>query len=290
MPYATVYLEAFSSYLAGECHLAENTVKAYRRDLVRFLRWLGKRRPAQLTLQDISAYPAWLLETEQLAPSSVARHLISLKMFFRYLQLEGELRESAVELLGSPKLWERVPHVLSPELIERLLETPHRYDPCPLRDRALLELLYATGCRASEVSHLKLADVRLDEGFCACHGKGDKERIVPLGRRAAESVRQYLEHERPQLAAPGVARSRPPCPGYCSRVAASGCGGSGFGSCSRCTPVGRVRRRTSVRTRCGTASPRTSWRAGPICGRCKRCSATPASPRHSSTRTSIRRG
>lgn len=187
--------------MAGECHLAENTVRAYRRDLVRFLRWLGKRRPAQLTLPDLSAYPAWLLEAEQLAPSSVARHLISLKMFFRYLQLEGELRESAVELLGSPKLWERVPHVLSPELVERLLEAPQRYDACPLRDRALLELLYATGCRASEVSHLKLADVRLDEGFCSCQGKGDKERLVPLGRRAAESVRRYLKHERPRLAA-----------------------------------------------------------------------------------------
>ena len=199
--YGAVYLEAFSSYLAGECHLAENTVKAYRRDLARFLRWLGNRRPAQLTVQDLSAYPAWLLDTERLAPASVARHLISLKMFFRYLQLEGELRESVVELIGSPKLWHRVPHVLSPELIERLLEAPRPFDACPCRDRALLELLYATGCRASEVSHLKLADVRLDEGFCTCHGKGDKQRIVPLGRRAAECVRQYLEHERPRLAA-----------------------------------------------------------------------------------------
>jgi integrase/recombinase XerD len=116
------------------------------------------------------------------------------------LQLEGELRESVVELIGSPKLWERVPHVLSPELIDRLFEAPCRYDPCWRRDRALLELLYATGCRASEVSNLKLADVRLDEGFCTCHGKGDKQRIVPFGRRAAERLREYLEQERPGLA------------------------------------------------------------------------------------------
>src|SRR5262245_2379251 len=157
---STVYLEAFTSYLAGECHLAENTVKAYRRDLARFLRWLGNRRPAQLAVQDLSVYAAWMLETDKLVPTSVARHLISLKMFFRYLQLEGELRESVVELIGSPKLWERVPHVLSPELIERLFEAPRLYDACWRRDRALLELLYATGCRASEVSHLRLSDVR----------------------------------------------------------------------------------------------------------------------------------
>src|SRR5439155_23689852 len=95
------------------------------------------------------------------------------------------------------------------ELTERLYEPPRLYDACLGRDRALLELLYATGCGASEVSHLRLRDVRLDDGggsgsgtgFCTCRGKGDKERIVPIGRRAAERLREYLEHERPRLAA-----------------------------------------------------------------------------------------
>jgi integrase/recombinase XerD len=109
-------------------------------------------------------------------------------------------RESVVELLGSPKLWQRVPHVLSAEAVEKLFETPQPREPLWRRDRALLELLYATGCRASEISHLKLADVRLDEGFCVCHGKGDKQRLVPLHRRAAQRLQEYLAHERPRLA------------------------------------------------------------------------------------------
>ncbi len=201
------YLDAFAGYLHAECHLAENTVAAYRRDLARFLRWLAGRALPQLTIQDLAQYPAWLLEHEHLAPSSVARHVISLKMFFRYLQLEGVLRDNLVELLGSPKLWHRVPHVLSVQMVEQLFVAPTAGDPCWRRDRALLELLYATGCRASEVASMKLADVHLDRGYCTCHGKGDKQRIVPLGRRAAQRLREYLDTERPGLAARSPIRS-----------------------------------------------------------------------------------
>jgi len=113
--------------------------------------------------------------------------------------LEGVFADNLVELLGSQKLWERVPKVLSVEQIDRLLAAPGRTDLCWRRDRALLELLYATGCRASELSNLRLRDVHLDEGFCVCRGKGDKERMVPLGARAIAAVRDYLQHDRPQL-------------------------------------------------------------------------------------------
>jgi integrase/recombinase XerD len=126
--------------------------------------------------------------------------LIGVKMFFRYLQLEGVLKENLVELLGSPKLWQRVPEVLSPQAVERFLAAPRRSDSYHRRDRALLEFLYATGCRASEVSNMKLIDARLDEGFCLCHGKGSKQRLTPIGRRAIEAAREYLAHERPALA------------------------------------------------------------------------------------------
>ena len=112
------------------------------------------------------------------------------------------LKDNLAELLGSQKLWERIPKVLSGGQIDLLMESPGEGDPCWRRDRALLELLYATGCRASEISNLRLADVHLDEGFCLCRGKGDKQRLVPLGVRAAEAVRGYLEHERPGLIAP----------------------------------------------------------------------------------------
>jgi integrase/recombinase XerD len=193
-------LEAFVDYVAGECHLADNTVAAYRRDLEHFFTWLDARNVVDLTIRDLADYVTWL-HGRKLAPASIARHVVTLKVFFRYLQLEGVLHQNVAELLGTQKLWERVPKVLSVEQVERLLLAPARCDPCWRRDRALLELLYATGCRASEVSSLRLHDVHLDDRFCACRGKGNKERLVPLGLRAVEAVRAYYEHERPHLAA-----------------------------------------------------------------------------------------
>ncbi|HEX7447892.1 MAG TPA: site-specific tyrosine recombinase XerD [Pirellulales bacterium] len=193
------WVVAFADYLRSECHLADNTVLAYRRDLKRFYDWLGDRKIPALGIQQLADYAGWL-HGKGLAPASLGRHLVSLKLFFRYLQLEGVLKENLVELLGSQKLWQRVPTVLPAEMVEGLLAAPRRSEPCWRRDRAMLELLYATGCRASELSHLKLRDVHLDDGYCLCHGKGDKQRLVPLGKRAADAVREYLEHERPLLA------------------------------------------------------------------------------------------
>lgn len=192
------WIESFVDYLRSECHLAENTVVAYHRDLKRFYVWLSGRRIPQLTIQELADYAGWLNQ-KQLAPASVARHLASLRIFFRYLQLEGLLRDNLAELLGSQKLWERVPHVLSPAKVEKLLEAPLPGEPLWRRDRALLELLYATGCRASEISNLQMRQVHLDQAHCICRGKGDKERVVPLGRRAIQAVQDYLAHERPAL-------------------------------------------------------------------------------------------
>jgi integrase/recombinase XerD len=196
---ARSWVDSFSAYTAGECHLADNTVAAYRRDMERFLEWLAGRSVHKLTIQELADYAGWLHE-KKLAPASIARHLVSLKVFFRYLQLEGVVTDNLAELLGSQKLWQRVPKVLSPQQINRLFEAPMRGDLYWLRDRALLELLYATGCRASELSNLKLRDLHLDEGYCICRGKGDKERMVPLGTRAIDAVKRYLEHERRTLA------------------------------------------------------------------------------------------
>lgn len=122
----------------------------------------------------------------------MARHLVALKMFYRYLRLEERADASAVDLLGSPKLWERIPQVLSPTAVEELLKAPQPGDRFYLRDRALLETLYATGCRASEVVGLKVGDLYLDAAFCRCRGKGSKERVVPLGRPAVAALREYL--------------------------------------------------------------------------------------------------
>ncbi len=193
-------LDAFVEYAAGECHLADNTVAAYRRDLKRFFAWLDGRQVTALSIRDLSDYAAWLHD-QDFSPATRARHLVSLKVFFRYLQVENVLQENLAELLGSQKLWERMPSVLSTQQIDRLMEAPAEDDPYWRRDRALLELLYATGCRASELSNLKLRDVHLDDGFCICRGKGDKERLVPLGAKAAERFTDWLQRERPGLAA-----------------------------------------------------------------------------------------
>jgi len=194
------WLDAFVQYAAAECHLAENTVAAYGRDLKRFFQWLAGRSIPALSIQDLADYAGWL-HRQKLGPATLARHLVSLKVFFRYLQLEGVLEDNLAELLGSQKLWQRVPQVLSPQQVNRLFASPQPGDPCWRRDRALLELLYATGCRASELSNLKLVDVHLDEGFCMCRGKGNKERLVPLGNRAAAAFSAYADKERPGLAA-----------------------------------------------------------------------------------------
>ncbi|HEY7310534.1 MAG TPA: site-specific tyrosine recombinase [Gemmataceae bacterium] len=194
-------IQAFRHYIQSERGLAGNTLLAYGRDLDRFSQWVaGGGLTAYLTptLRDLSHYLEFL-RAERLAPPSVARHLVALKMFYRFLRLEERTSESTVELLNSPSLWERIPHVLSPESVTKLLDAPLPIERFYLRDRAILETLYATGSRASEVVGLKMEDLYLDSAFCKCFGKGNKQRIVPLGRPAIEAMRAYLEGQRPRL-------------------------------------------------------------------------------------------
>jgi len=193
-------------YLRTECHLAPNSLAAYRRDLARFCDWLGGRFIPKLSVRDLSDYMGWL-QARQLAPASVARHIVALKLFYRYLQLEGIVQDNPAELLGTQKTWQRVPEVLSPGMVERLLAAPQPRDAFWRRDRAMLELLYATGCRASEVSHLAMRDLHLSERYCLAHGKGSKDRLTPLGGAAVAAIQDYLAHERPKLTA--AAKSPP---------------------------------------------------------------------------------
>ena len=194
------WASAFSEYLQSECHLADNTVMAYGRDVDRFVAWLGKRNLLRLEVADLSDFVAWL-SAQKLAPASIARNIVAIKMFLRYLQLEGVIVDNKAELLGSQKLWQRVPEVVGPRQIDRFLNAPRKLESYYFRDRALLEVLYATGCRASEISGLRVRDVHLDEKYCKCHGKGSKQRMVPLGEAAIEAVKFYLARQRPALAA-----------------------------------------------------------------------------------------
>jgi integrase/recombinase XerD len=192
---------AFRHYVAAERGMAANTLLAYSRDLGRFSRWVsegGLTNYLKPSVRELGGYIGFMRE-DGLAPASIARHLVALKMFYRFLRLEERTSENTVDLLSSPSLWERIPHVLSPEAMEELLAAPLAIDRFFLRDKALLETLYATGGRASEVVGLKLADVYLDSAFCKCTGKGSKQRLVPLGRPAIESLRDYLTESRPKL-------------------------------------------------------------------------------------------
>jgi integrase/recombinase XerD len=194
-------IQAFRNYIHAERGLADNTLLAYGRDLDRFSQWVaggGLTSYLSPSLRELSYYLEFL-RAEGLAPPSVARHLVALKMFYRFLRLEERTSESTVELLSSPILWERIPHVLSPESVTKLLDAPRAEDRFFSRDRALLETLYATGCRVSEVVNLKMEDLYLDSAFCKCIGKGSKQRIVPLGRIAVNALRAYLEGQRPRL-------------------------------------------------------------------------------------------
>ena len=189
----------FLNYVRHERALAENTQAAYRRDLRDFQEWLGSRAAATLSVRDLGDYFAALAK-KGLARPSIARQAATLRTFYSFLQLEGVITESPAELLTAAKRDDAMPGTLSPAQVDRLLAGPEAQTPVGLRDRALLELLYATGCRASEVSAMRLSDVHLAESFCTCRGKGDKERVVPLGRRAIAALAAWIEGPRKAFA------------------------------------------------------------------------------------------
>jgi integrase/recombinase XerD len=190
----------FLEYVRHERALSANTQEAYRRDLRDFSAWLSDGNLVRLTVRDLGDYLA-ALDKRGLARASVARQAATLRTFYAFLQLEGVVRESPAELLTAGRRADVIPGTLSPDQVDRLLESPETTTETGRRDKALLELLYATGCRASEVSSLRLTDVHLAESFCTCRGKGDKERVVPLGRRAVAALRAWIEGPRPTFAA-----------------------------------------------------------------------------------------
>lgn len=199
------HLIPFLHYLEAECGLAKNSVKAYSSDLEQFAVWVqdkGPLNPNEVSLATLTNYLQHL-HNRQLAATTIARHLVSIKMLFRYLVLESILEQSVADLMNTPKLWETLPKVLSPDAVDRLLVTPTVGDRRPFRDRAVLCLLYATGCRASEVCGLKLNQVFLNERYARCMGKGSKERIVGLNPVAVASIEKYIDSERAKLVGDG---------------------------------------------------------------------------------------
>lgn len=195
------YLNSFMGYLNYEKGLSQNTLQAYGRDLSKFfafLKKMGISTPNEVKKSDIVEYLNWLLD-KGAARSSSARALSTLKAFFRFMVQEGYLRANPTDEVGSPKLPRRLPHVLAVHEVERLLEQPNPVTVRGLRDRAMLELMYATGLRVSELLALQLDDINLSAGYVRCLGKGRKERIVPMNRTAAFWVERYISRSRNQL-------------------------------------------------------------------------------------------
>ena len=193
-------VEAYLDELRGARRLSPNTVESYHRDLAGLLRFAARRRIVTLTRPDLEAFVRQLMGAG-LSPRSVARAVACLRGFFRFLVRDGHLRQDPADELRAPRSWPSLPKFLSCEQVDQLLEEPDTSTAIGLRDRALLELLYATGMRVSELVSVKPADLNLKAGYLTCMGKGSKERLVPIGRPAVEWIRRYLRTSRPALAA-----------------------------------------------------------------------------------------
>ena len=199
-------VDQFINYLRVERGLADNTVQSYSRDLVRFLQFLEMKgaSPGDTTQDGISEYIQGL--SGHISPRSVSRNISAIKMFFRFLMTEGKIKDNPTRLVEAPRISKRLPSVLTHQEVDLLLSQPDTKKPEGQRDLAMLELLYATGLRVSELVSLKTLDINLNAGYVRTLGKGFKERIVPMGDRAIEAVREYLASGRKKF----LKESNPP--------------------------------------------------------------------------------
>lgn len=199
-PGADTLIDRFCNFLVVEKGLSQKTLEAYSRDLIRYRRFLARQKVRSFTEQDTPLILKYLihLRTSGLAARSRARHLVTIRGFYRFLVRENILRHDPARLVDLPKSRLTLPDVLSPEDIERLLQAPDTDKPLGVRDAAMLELLYAAGLRVSELVHIKLQDINLEAGFVRIFGKGAKERIVPIGMQAKEKIENYLKTVRPK--------------------------------------------------------------------------------------------
>ncbi len=188
----------FANYLSFEKRHSPNTVESYQRDLHRFFE--GQATPVILktTAQDVRRFLLTLQESG-LSSKSIARCLSSIKSFFRFLVSEDYIQENPAESTESPKLWQKIPNILTPQEVETLLETPDTSTLPGKRNKVMLEVLYATGLRVSELISLKINDVNLEVGYLRSFGKGGKERVIPLGEVALIYLKDYTQQVRPKL-------------------------------------------------------------------------------------------
>ncbi|MBI4666447.1 MAG: site-specific tyrosine recombinase XerD [Nitrospinae bacterium] len=200
-PNLEILLDGFLNHLLVEQNRSPATIEGYNRDIRKLLERIhSKSLPGvvEMTSMDITRFLKSLRDVG-LSPTSVARLLAAVKGFFRYLNAEGVIKGNPADIVGAPKLWRSVPDTLSIEEVDRLLTAPDVSTPEGLRDQAMLETMYATGLRVSELVGLGAGNVNFEMGFVSTMGKGSKERVTPMGETALERVKEYRKEARPKL-------------------------------------------------------------------------------------------
>jgi integrase/recombinase XerD len=203
-------IASFLTHVRVEKGLSANTVSAYGRDMLKFEAFAKKRKLALKIIRrdDLVDFLASLYR-QKLESRTVARHLVTLRNFFRFAQMQELIAEDPSQNLESPKIRRSLPDYLRLEEVEKLLAQPNEKTPIGLRDRAMLEVLYSSGLRVSELTGLRVMDLDRTAGFVRCIGKGDKERIVPVGKKAMSLVDRYLRDARPKLLGKGHLANSP---------------------------------------------------------------------------------
>ena len=194
------HIREFVNCLRVEKGLSDNTIQAYRRDIQKFAAFAYERHldTPGVTRSDIVDFLASLYQ-RQLDSRSVARHLVTIRNFFRFALIEGYISEDPAATIESPRFQQSLPEFLSVAEVDRVLAQPDTSTVVGLRDRALIETMYSAGLRVSELCNLRVDDLQMDPGCLRCIGKGDKERLVPVGKQALAIVRKYLRTARPKL-------------------------------------------------------------------------------------------
>ena len=196
--------KSFLDYLCIEAGLSNNTILAYGRDLKSFLEYCQTKKIDTLAkIRPILIHEFMIkLSRERKCETSVKRSLAAIRMFLRFAKSTGLIQNDFTDVLESPKVWQKLPCVCNERQIIDLLNAPDPKEPFYLRDKAMLELLYATGARASELANMRISNLNLDIGYVRCIGKGNKERIVPVGKTAITAIRKYLSQLRGTLSKP----------------------------------------------------------------------------------------
>ena len=196
-----VLLKQFFEYLSVEKGLSPNTLEAYEQDLIYYQEFLKANSASEWAEVRRDKILQFLIHEKKrgLEASSIARRMVAIKLFHRFLVKEHVIAEDVTSVLDSPRLWKKLPQFLTLPEMEKLLKMPNTRRSSGIRDQAILECLYATGMRVSEIAKLPVNALNLESGFVQCRGKGDKERIIPIGKKAIEICRKYLASIRPLL-------------------------------------------------------------------------------------------